>query len=117
MQESRRNPRRELALALEIDDVRVPSRHGRMAVSRNISSTGLLVNTPSRFVEGSQVALRVHGVDGRVSTFAADVARVRECAPGSSEPWRYQVALRFRGVRSFDLGVRRKAAALMKLGR
>lgn len=100
MQESRKNPRRELLLALEIDDV-VSSgegRRSRMGVSRNVSTTGLLVNTPSRFVKGSRVAVRVHTQDGKVSKFNAEVARVEECGPRSNEPWRYSVALRFRGL-------------------
>lgn len=98
MQEARKNPRRELALALEMDD-RSGARRGRMGVSRNVSRSGLLVNTPSRFVAGSRVAVRVHGQDGRISKFEAEVARVEECGPSSSEPWRYSVALRFRGLR------------------
>lgn len=95
MQEARKNPRQELSLALEIDD---GSRRGRMAVSRNLSTSGLLVNTPSRFVAGSRVAVRVHSHDGTVSRFDAEVARVSECGPSSREPWRYNVALRFRGL-------------------
>lgn len=100
MPEARKNPRRELLLALEIDDVVTtgPARRGRMGVSRNISTSGLLVNTPSRFVQGSRVAVRVHTHDGKVSKFDAEVARVEECGPRSSEPWRYRVALHFRGL-------------------
>ena len=98
MQDARKDSRRELALALEIDD-RSGVRRGRMGVSRNVSRSGLLVNTPSRFVTGSRVAVRVHGRDGRISKFDAEVARVEECGASSQEPWRYSVALRFRGLR------------------
>lgn len=118
MQEARKNPRRELSLALEIDDVVTsgPARRGRMGVSRNVSMSGLLVNTPSRFVQGSRVAVRVHTHDGNVSKFDAEVARVEECGPRSNEPWRYSVALHFRGLRWLNIGTRRKSAALLKLG-
>lgn len=118
MQEARKNPRRALSLALELDDVVAsgPARHGRMGVSRNISMSGLLVNTPSRFVQGSRVSVRVHTHDGKVSKFDAEVARVDECGPRSNEPWRYSVALRFRGLRWLNVGARRKSAALLKLG-
>lgn len=118
MQEARKSPRRELSLALEIDDVVASgtARRGRMAVSRNVSMSGLLVNTPSRFVQGSRVAVRVHTHDGKVSKFDAEVARVEECGARSNEPWRYSVALHFRGLRWLNIGTRRKSAALLKLG-
>ena len=113
MQDSRKTPRKELALALEIDD---GARCGRLAVSRNVSTTGLLINTPSRFAVGSKVTVRVHTQDGRVSKLDAEVARVTETGPRSNEPWRYSVGLRFRNVTFMNIGARRKSAALFKLG-
>lgn len=111
MTEARKAPRSALALALEIDDGR---RGGRLAVTRNVSAAGLCVNTPSRFVPGSRVELRLHDASGRVTTMRAEVARVEDCDPRSDEPWRYHVGLRLaRGL--FDFGARRKAAALLRL--
>lgn len=114
MDESRKNPRKELSLALEIDDG--DARRGRLAVTRNVSMSGLLVNTPSRFVPGSKVTVRVHTMDGRVSKLDAEVARVVETGPRSAEPWRYNVGLRFRNVSWMNIGARRKSAELLKLG-
>lgn len=114
MTESRKSPRKELSLALEIDDGE--SRRGRMGVSRNVSMSGLLVNTPSRFVLGSKVQVRVHTRDGSISKFDAEVARVEETEARSNEPWRYRVGLRFRNVHWMNIGARRKSAALLKLG-
>lgn len=106
MQEARKNPRRELAMALEIDDLTPGStRRGRLGVSRNVSRTGLLLNTPSRYVAGSRVAVRLHTQDGRVSKFDADVARVEECGANSNEPWRYQVALHVPNMPRLKLGI------------
>lgn len=99
MQDARKQPRRDLALALEIDDISPETgapRRGRVGVSRNVSDGGLMLNTPSRYVAGERVAVRVHGQDGRIATLDADVARVEECGARSDEPWRYRVALHVR---------------------
>lgn len=92
MQHARKN-RHPLALALELED---DHKRGRVAVLRNVSTSGLLVNTPSRFALGSTVKVRVHGHDGTTAQFDAEVARVEECDAHSSEPWRYRLGLRLR---------------------
>lgn len=88
-----RKERHSLALALELTDTR---RRQRVAVLRNVSQSGLLVNTPSRFELGSTVDIRVHGADGSITELQAEVARVEECTLHSPEPWRYRLGLKLR---------------------
>jgi PilZ domain len=64
----------------------------RFGVSRDLSDTGLLVNTPSCLSLGEEVSVIVHELRG-LRTRRAVVLR-RERAP-ESDPWQYRVALGF----------------------
>lgn len=68
----------------------------RFGVTRDASTGGLLLSTPSRFEVGTELTLRPQDASGNPGTeVVATVIRVDEATPGSDEPWRYQLAVRF----------------------
>ena len=85
----RGKPRTPAILAVALASEKKPSRHG---VTRDLSSKGLLIVTPSHFEKGDRLEIKVHagavGVDvvGRVT-------RVDENPISSPELWRYRVGV------------------------
>lgn len=62
----RRYPRFESFLSVQID---APDKPGRVGVSHNVSATGMLLTTPSRFRQGQTLSLTVtdhHGGQRRL---------------------------------------------------
>lgn len=108
MQKARKSQRRTLALAVELDS---KEKRGRVGILRNISRSGLLINTPTLLEHGSDLELRVHQIDGTTARLRAKVARVEECGPRSHEPWRYRVGLELKSA-WYDLMGRQRSAKL-----
>ncbi|MCW5814135.1 MAG: PilZ domain-containing protein [Labilithrix sp.] len=65
------------------------NRHG---VTRDLSTKGLLIVTPSHFSKGDRLKITVHGNDGGVDV-EGRVARVDENPISSPELWRYRVGV------------------------
>lgn len=69
------------------------SRTDRVGVTRNVSSQGLLVNTPSRFAVGETLEVAVVGQSPQPARAMGRVVRVEEARPNDRDPWRYRLAL------------------------
>lgn len=95
----RKSPRVPAILAVELSSKTKP---GRCGVTRNASGSGLLIVTPSRFSVGDELDLSVH-VGARSGRASARVVRVEENPSGSSEVWRYRLAVELHGKLPDDL--------------
>ena len=62
MSERRRHPRYEAFLSVQIDGA---DKVGRVGVSHNVSCSGMLLATPSRFEEGQVLELTILGKNGK----------------------------------------------------
>jgi hypothetical protein len=84
----------ETYVAVEIEG---QGKTARFGVTRDASSGGMLVATPSRFDVGTELTLRLHDTNGPQPDAAvkAIVVRVDETDLNSDEPWRYRLAVRF----------------------
>ncbi len=67
----------------------------RFGVSRDASTGGMMIATPSQFDVGAELILRLHAPGAPDATIRATVLRVEVAAPGSAEPWRYRLAVGF----------------------
>ena len=80
-------------VAVEIEG---EGKRARFGVTRDASSGGMLVATPSRFEVGTELTLRLHDTDGpHVVSVKGTVVRVDVSIATSDEPWRYRLAVRF----------------------
>ena len=90
VREDRRVSRRHaavLAVALESD-----SKVARHGVTRDLSTRGLLIVTPSQFAKGDRLKIKVHA--GKVGLdVIGRVTRVDENPISSPELWRYRVGV------------------------
>ena len=85
----RGTPRRAAVLAVALDSDSKPARHG---VTRDLSTNGLLIVTPSQFAKGDRLKIRVHA--GKVGLdVIGRVTRVDENPVSSPELWRYRVGV------------------------
>ncbi len=88
--ERRESPRTRTTVAVAIDG---QVRKHRFGVSRDLSATGMLLATPSKFEVGEELALTVY-LAGNVSrSIHGRVTRVEINPYQSNEPWRYKLAL------------------------
>lgn len=88
--EDRRNhPRQAAILAVGLESER---RRQRLGVTRDLSTRGLLIVTPSRFSKGDRLKLTVHTGAGEINVFGR-VAHVDEHPVSSPELWRYRVGI------------------------
>ncbi len=93
--ERRRSDRHAVSLPTRID---TPSFSGRIGVTCNVSSTGVLLGTPSRFRIGerAQVELRLgDGDDVQVVAREGRIVRLELNAQDESGLWSYLMAVRF----------------------
>lgn len=77
-----------LAVALESE-----TKGGRHGVTRDLSSKGLLVVTPSRFAKGDRLRIKLHGRGQAGVDVIGRVTRVDENPISSPELWRYRVGV------------------------
>ncbi len=75
MPERRKYPRRELFLPVRLDG---RDKHGRIGVSHNVSASGMLVATPSRFEPGEVVDLTIRQGDGSEACVRGRILRIFE---------------------------------------
>jgi len=85
----RREKRTAAVLAVALDTTDKQNRHG---VTRDLSTTGLLVVTPSSFKRGDKVQVTVHA-GGEDLAVTGHVARVDENPVSSPELWRWRVGI------------------------
>jgi hypothetical protein len=76
-----------LAVGLESD-----TKGGRHGVTRDLSTSGLLIVTPSHFAKGDRLKIRVHAGGSDVDVVGR-VTRVDENPISSPELWRYRVGI------------------------
>lgn len=88
--ERRRAPRFPVVLAVELSTAEKPARCG---VTRDASSCGMLIVTASRFAEGEQLDVAVHGHAGAFARVRGRIVRIDENPFSSPEPWRYRLAV------------------------
>lgn len=67
----------------------------RFGVSRDASTGGMKLATPSHFSVGAELTLRLHAPGRPPAELVATVLRVELSPPGSAEPWRYRLAVQF----------------------
>lgn len=70
-------------------------KRARFGVSRDASTGGMKIATPSHFDVGAELTLRLHAPGAPPAELKATVLRVETSALGSAEPWRYRLAVRF----------------------
>jgi hypothetical protein len=106
----RGKPRTAAVLAVALESETKVARHG---VTRDLSTKGLLIVTPSHFAKGDRLRIKVHaghvGVD-----VSGRVTRVDENPISSPELWRYRVGVELDEplpVTLIDEGVRSPAKA------
>jgi len=88
-EDRRENSRTPAVLAVGLaTDVKA----GRHGVTRDLSTKGLLIVTPSHFIKGDRLKITVHGAEGGVNV-EGRVARVDENPISSPELWRYRVGV------------------------
>jgi len=87
--ERRGSPRVAASLAGELE---TPEGKTSIAISRDISSGGLLIFARTRQPAGATLSLTVV-FQGEQVTFEGTVLRCEELEPGSSTLWRTQIAL------------------------
>lgn len=81
--ERRTAERVEAIVIVELDE-------GRHGVTRNVSGSGLLIATRSRFTPGDRLELTIHATSASIRS-KARVIRVDETPP--TESWRYRIAV------------------------
>jgi hypothetical protein len=79
-----------LAVGLESE-----TKGGRHGVTRDLSTRGLLIVTPSHFTKGDRLKIKVHASDGgpQEVDLVGRVTRVDENPISSPELWRYRVGI------------------------
>lgn len=90
----RKSQRMPATLAVELSS---KGKAGRCGVTRNASEKGLLIVTPSRFSVGDELDLAVH-MGSQLGRVSARVVRVEENDVGSTETWRYRLAVELDGT-------------------
>jgi hypothetical protein len=88
-EDRREEPRTAAVLAVALESETKDGRHG---VTRDISTKGLLVVTPSHFEKGDRLKIKVHAGEVGVDV-SGRVARVAENPISSPELWRYRVGI------------------------
>lgn len=85
----REKPRTAAVLSVALESETKDGRHG---VTRDISTKGLLIVTPSHFEKGDRLKITVHA--GQVGLdVSGRVTRVDENPVSSPELWRYRVGI------------------------
>ncbi|MBN2195500.1 MAG: PilZ domain-containing protein [Polyangiaceae bacterium] len=94
MEDRRRGARHHVYLAAEIY---VEDAHVRTAITKDVSSQGMLVLTRARLTEGQSVKLRVYlpGEEDRVEVVEGTVVRREPLAPDERGTWSEKVAVAF----------------------
>lgn len=87
--ERRSNPRKPAVMAVSLDSAAKTGRHG---VTRDLSTNGLLIVTPSQFTPGDRVDVKLI-VGGETASFGGHVRRVDVNPISSPELWRYRVGV------------------------
>lgn len=85
----RRAERKPAVLAVALDSGEKRGRHG---VTRDLSSKGMLVVTPSSFKLGDRVEVTVHAGSEGVA-LVGHIARIDENPVSSPELWRWRVGI------------------------
>jgi len=85
----RSKPRTAAVLAVALESETKGGRHG---VTRDLSSKGLLIVTPSHFTKGDRLRIKVHAGNVGVDV-SGRVTRVDENPISSPELWRYRVGI------------------------
>lgn len=88
-EDRRSKPRTAAVLAVALDSETKVGRHG---VTRDLSSKGLLIVTPSHFSKGDRLKIKVHAGKAGVD-ISGRVTRVDENPISSPELWRYRVGV------------------------
>jgi hypothetical protein len=86
----RDNPRTAAVLAVALESDTKGGRHG---VTRDLSTKGLLIVTPSHFMKGDRLKIKVHAGAGAGVDVVGRVTRVDENPISSPELWRYRVGI------------------------
>jgi hypothetical protein len=106
----RQKPRTAAVLAVALES---ETKNGRHGVTRDLSSKGLLIVTPSHFAKGDRLKIKVHAGMAGVDV-SGRVTRVDENPISSPELWRYRVGVELDQalpVSLIDSGVRPRAKA------
>jgi hypothetical protein len=85
----RGRPRTAVVLAVGLDS---ETKNGRLGVTRDLSTKGLLIVTPSHFAKGDRLKIKVHAGSSGVDVIGR-VTRVDENPISSPELWRYRVGV------------------------
>jgi hypothetical protein len=85
----REQPRLAAVLAVGLASDTKGGRHG---VTRDLSAKGLLIVTPSHFVKGDRLKIKVHAGDHDMDVVGR-VTRVDENPISSPELWRYRLGV------------------------
>lgn len=88
-EDRRTKPRTAAVLAVALES---ETKNGRHGVTRDMSSNGLLIVTPSHFAKGDRLKIQVHAGDIGVNV-TGRVIRVDENPISSPELWRYRVGV------------------------
>ena len=86
----RGKPRTAAVLAVALESETKGGRHG---VTRDLSTNGLLIVTPSHFMKGDRLKIKVHAGVGVGVDVVGRVTRVDENPISSPELWRYRVGI------------------------
>lgn len=86
----RGKPRTAAVLAVALESETKAARHG---VTRDLSSNGLLIVTPSRFAAGDRLKIKVLNAGAPPVDVVGRVTRVDENPITSPELWRYRVGV------------------------
>ncbi len=90
-EDRREKPRTPAVLAVGLASEVKAGRHG---VTRDLSTNGLLIVTPSHFTKGDRLKITVHAREGGGDLdVEGRVARVDENPISSPELWRYRVGI------------------------
>lgn len=85
----RGTPRTAAVLAVALESDKKAARHG---VTRDLSTRGLLIVTPSHFEAGDRLRIKLHSGDERFDVVGR-VTRVDENPVSSPELWRYRMGV------------------------
>lgn len=88
-EDRRGTPRTPAVFAVGLESDKTGERHG---VTRDLSTTGLLIVTPTQYSKGDRLKLRVH-VGASLVDVAGKVMRVDENPVSSPELWRWRVGV------------------------
>ena len=89
--ERRRNNRRNAFTAVSIN---TPTRRGRFGMTRNISRTGMLIGTASRFQIGEQAWLTFRSDKRSVHNLRGRIVRLQVNDQAETPIWHYLMAVR-----------------------